>query len=74
MEKRVSAANVVSLARTVGAWAILSAMTLSFSVQFLTGFHEARTEDWPPAEFCRSASSAEPDQSGRADATLAGKL
>jgi hypothetical protein len=68
----MSAASVVSVARTVGAWTILSAMTLSFSVQFLTGLHESRTENWPSTEFCRSASSPEPDRSTRADAELAG--
>jgi hypothetical protein len=55
MEQGMKAARVVSLARTVGAWTILSAIALSFGVQLLAGFGESRTEDWPSAELCRSA-------------------
>jgi hypothetical protein len=55
MEQGMKAARVVSLVRTVGAWTILSAVTLSFSVQLLAGFGEARTENWSSAELCRSA-------------------
>jgi hypothetical protein len=72
MEQGMKAARVVSLVRTVGAWTILGAVTLSFSVQLLAGFGASRTGNWPSAEFCRSAPAPEPDQFSRTDAQLAG--
>jgi hypothetical protein len=72
MEQGVKVASVVSLARTVGAWTILSAVALSFGVHLLASFGESRTENWSSAELCRSAPAPEPDQSRRTDAQLAG--
>jgi hypothetical protein len=74
MEQGVKVARVVSLARTVGAWTILSAVTLSFGVQLLAGFAESRTENWSSTELCRSAPAPEPGHSSRTDAQLAGNL
>jgi hypothetical protein len=65
-------ASVVSLARTVGAWTILSAVTLSFGVKLLAGFGDSSTENWSSAKLCSSAPAPEPDQSRRTDAQLAG--
>jgi hypothetical protein len=71
MEQGMKVASVVSLARIVGAWTILSAVALSFGVQLLAGFGESRTENWSSAELCRSAPAPEPNQSRRIDAHLA---
>jgi hypothetical protein len=72
MEQGMKVARVASFARTVGAWTILSAVTLSFSVRLLAGFGESRAGNWSSAELCRSAPAPEPDQFSRTDAQLAG--
>jgi len=53
MEQRMNVASVVGLARTLGAWTILSALVFAFGFKFLTDFHELQPEDQLTAEFCR---------------------
>ena len=61
----------VRFARSVGAWMILSALTLSFSVQLFTHFRELRMEDWLSAKLCGAPTSLGSDESTRANAKLA---
>jgi len=53
MEQRMNGARVAGLARTLGAWTILSALVFTFGFKFLTDFHELQLEDQLTAEFCR---------------------
>jgi hypothetical protein len=46
-------ARVAGLARTLGAWAILSALVFTFGFKSLTDFRELQLEDQLTAEFCR---------------------
>jgi hypothetical protein len=53
MERRMNMASVAALARTVGAWTILSALVFTFGFKFLTNFQDLQLEGQLTAEICR---------------------